>query len=246
MLFIIKNIRRKLTQNNKVGTYLLYAFGEIVLVVLGILIAVSIDGKREENKEQAKVQMILKDIKNDLQADIDELSAHHLKMITVLSRFDSVKLRLQHDTSTVYTLKKIAQEDFNYAASTFPSLNDQTYNMIYSTGELSLIPDSLYRELKEYYDLNTKLRRDLSTFLHLYLVKISEHLGQFPVNSEYANYLHKSKLSSELWALSSEKEFLISFNELASNRRVYMADAKNYSKILAESAEEITEKFFLP
>lgn len=165
MLFLLRNIRQKLMQNKKVGTYLIYAIGEIVLVVLGILVAVAIDGKREEAKEQGKIDTILKAIGNDLKADIDSHGLHHLEMNEKLSRYDSVKFRIQHDTATIYSLIKIAKEHFTYGTATFPALNDQTYNMIQSTGELSLISDSLYRALKAYYDLNVKLRKDLNTFL---------------------------------------------------------------------------------
>lgn len=49
MLFFLRNIRRKmLSRNSRVFSYLLYALGEIFLVVVGILIAVQIDNWNEE------------------------------------------------------------------------------------------------------------------------------------------------------------------------------------------------------
>ncbi|MEQ8239661.1 MAG: DUF6090 family protein [Cyclobacteriaceae bacterium] len=56
--------------NNKFTTYLLYAIGEIVLVVVGILIAVSIDNwntsRIESKKEQVYIHNIQRDLKEQL------------------------------------------------------------------------------------------------------------------------------------------------------------------------------------
>lgn len=70
MLFLLRKIRRKLiSTDNKVVTYLLYAIGEIVLVVVGILIAVSIDSWKQErtNKDlgETYTKRLIEDIKGD-------------------------------------------------------------------------------------------------------------------------------------------------------------------------------------
>jgi uncharacterized membrane-anchored protein YhcB (DUF1043 family) len=51
---------------NKTGKYLKYAIGEIVLVVIGILIALSINNWNENLKSQAKELKIIKELKTDL------------------------------------------------------------------------------------------------------------------------------------------------------------------------------------
>lgn len=58
-------------EKNKVTSYLLYAIGEIVLVVIGILIAVSIDNWNEQRKTEAKIKSILKEIQEDIATDIE-------------------------------------------------------------------------------------------------------------------------------------------------------------------------------
>jgi|GEM_PF-1830886 len=74
MLYLLRQIRRKLlSQDNKVISYLLYAIGEIVLVVIGILIAVQIDDWNENRKKAKLEQKILNEIKVDLQNDLHEI-----------------------------------------------------------------------------------------------------------------------------------------------------------------------------
>ncbi len=54
MIKFFRHIRKQLLTENKFSKYLLYAIGEIVLVVIGILIALSINNwnKRKVNREK--------------------------------------------------------------------------------------------------------------------------------------------------------------------------------------------------
>ena len=51
---------------NKTGKYFKYAIGEVILVVIGILIALSINNWNENLKSQAKELKIIKELKTDL------------------------------------------------------------------------------------------------------------------------------------------------------------------------------------
>ena len=55
MMRFFKNIRQKLAFENKVMAYLRYAVGEILLVVIGIIIALQINNWNEERKDATLV-----------------------------------------------------------------------------------------------------------------------------------------------------------------------------------------------
>jgi uncharacterized membrane-anchored protein YhcB (DUF1043 family) len=59
---------------NKTGKYFKYAIGEIVLVVIGILIALSINNWNENQKNTKWEQRFLKDLRNELQSDLSQLN----------------------------------------------------------------------------------------------------------------------------------------------------------------------------
>ena len=60
-------------EQNKTGKYLKYAFGEILLVVIGILIALQINNLNEARKTRTKEMAYLKNVKADLNLSILEI-----------------------------------------------------------------------------------------------------------------------------------------------------------------------------
>lgn len=66
MLRFFRKIREKLLTEGKVKSYLLYAVGEILLVVVGILIAFQIDNWNEDRVKRTQEFKILSQIQSDL------------------------------------------------------------------------------------------------------------------------------------------------------------------------------------
>lgn len=65
MIRFLRKVRHKLVADNKVCKYLIYALGEIILVVIGILIAVAINNSQQNKVLQKKEQTYLKGLKNE-------------------------------------------------------------------------------------------------------------------------------------------------------------------------------------
>lgn len=66
MIKFFRTNRQEMLTENKFTKYLLYAIGEIVLVVIGILIALSINNWNENKKTKAKEVNVLEEIKRSL------------------------------------------------------------------------------------------------------------------------------------------------------------------------------------
>src|SRR6056300_982378 len=66
MIKFFRKIRYDLMEKNKTGKYLKYALGEIILVIIGILIAVSINDWNGDRKLKIEQQFILKDLKQEM------------------------------------------------------------------------------------------------------------------------------------------------------------------------------------
>ena len=70
---------------NKFSKYLIYAIGEIVLVVIGILIALNINNWNEEHKTQSMEKSVLMDLRSELSANISRLDSIISERENVLS-----------------------------------------------------------------------------------------------------------------------------------------------------------------
>jgi len=73
MIKIFRKIRQQLLTDNKFRKYLLYAIGEIVLVVIGILIALQINNSNEYHKKNIQETKFLLNIKNEFIKNQEEL-----------------------------------------------------------------------------------------------------------------------------------------------------------------------------
>ena len=78
MIKFFRRIRQRLLSENKFSKYLLYAIGEIALVVIGILIALYINNQNEVRKSEERVEVLLGEIMVELEEFI-AASNHQLK-----------------------------------------------------------------------------------------------------------------------------------------------------------------------
>ena len=66
MLTFFRKIRRSLIESGSARKYILYAIGEVILVVIGILIALQINNWNEERKERKMEKIVLEDIHDNI------------------------------------------------------------------------------------------------------------------------------------------------------------------------------------
>jgi hypothetical protein len=81
MLRFYSNLRRQLLGEGKAGKYLKYALGEILLVVIGILIALQINNWNEQRKMGIAEQEFIAGVKGDLARDKE-----YIKLVVGLAR----------------------------------------------------------------------------------------------------------------------------------------------------------------
>lgn len=155
-------------KENRVSKYLLYAIGEIVLVVIGILIALQINNNNELNKAREKELKYLKNIKTDLLLNIDNINSFIKKRESSIASANAI---LEY-----YEGKPLTDlDDFNnnclnvYIWHKFYQINN-TFLELTNSGNLALISndsiknqllniDALYKELKgeeEHYRFDTE------------------------------------------------------------------------------------------
>ena len=74
MINFFRKIRKKLADDNKPLKYMRYAIGEIILVVIGILIALQINNWNEQRKTINKEKGYIRSIYQDFQKDLNRIN----------------------------------------------------------------------------------------------------------------------------------------------------------------------------
>ncbi|MCW8980450.1 MAG: DUF6090 family protein [Altibacter sp.] len=139
MLKFFRNIRRGLLTENRFGKYVLYAIGEIILVVIGILIALSINNANERRITREKEQTYLKGLENEFEASKLKLQT----LIEVNKRsYQSAKalLVLLQDTATTPEEARLSQLLYDaFAFEIAYNPNNSLLDEIINSGSLNAI-----------------------------------------------------------------------------------------------------------
>jgi hypothetical protein len=100
MARIFNSIRQRLLKENRLTRYLVYAIGEIVLVVIGILIALQINNNNDLRKARARELRYLENIKSDLLANQEKVNAFIAVRTNCISATQRVIAKIDGDTIT--------------------------------------------------------------------------------------------------------------------------------------------------
>jgi hypothetical protein len=146
MIKLFRKIRQNLLTENKFSKYLIYAIGEIILVIIGILIALSINNWNEKNKLKSSEQNLLKDLKVEVSDNIealDEVISEHEKSYVAAQEiqklFDNREAFNKMSETTFSELHRKMGQNWTYDP------NNGILNSIVSSGQ---IKDISNKELK--------------------------------------------------------------------------------------------------
>ncbi|NNK17522.1 MAG: hypothetical protein HKP49_00055 [Maribacter sp.] len=154
MISFFRRLRNKLLSQNKFYKYLLYAIGEIVLVVIGILIALQINNWNEEQKNISLEKELLEGIHNDLARDTLQINNRffrsYIDLLQSKKRYDSV-VNLDDNKIKIKFLDSLFQRCIRQRNTFFPITG--TYKTIINSGLSGIIRDKvLFKRIQELYD----------------------------------------------------------------------------------------------
>ena len=142
MIKFFRKIRQKLLSENKFSKYLVYAIGEIVLVVIGILIALQINNWNENRKNEEQGIIQKKALKIELENDLETLISDIAYVKKELKINKSHAERLSSKSSNLDTLVKIFRYEFDGTSNSLDELNKTTFNSLESTSCLLYTSDA--------------------------------------------------------------------------------------------------------
>jgi hypothetical protein len=188
MIKIFRPIRKELIKRNKFERYLAYAFGEVILIIIGILIAIAINeqSKIKKNLELRDVYII--QLNGEADRNQKELTSLKNEATEMLKELDTLFQLLD---SKAYDNPKLSLKSFVLIASNKFHPIMITYENLKFSGDLKLFD-------------NLNLRNSISeTYETFYPIKRYESLDQEAVAAFYENFL-MPKVRFKHMGMSSE------------------------------------------
>ena len=200
MINFFRKIRQRLLTENKVSKYILYAIGEILLVVIGILIALSINNWNQERINNIEAKTNIKAIYNDLINDTLLLSQRVTLYKGLLQHNNELIDETRSDTANLETFINVAK-NFNPTFRDINAFNNSTLSSIESTGKLDLLNKNLKNELLEYKLLQESSLNDRNVDIYL------NHINNFSTKYKFGVFPNKylSQLNS---TFKDEQEYV--------------------------------------
>lgn len=172
MLRLFRKFRKNMIEKGNLRTYLVTAFGEIVLVVIGILVALQIDDINQRNQDRKAETKVLTRLMADIDADFQRLSfidTSYLKNLAEISEVYQILGMNEIEDPTL--LEKVGL--FNGADIKDVNSVRATFDEMLNSGNIyKLKNDTLIGQTIEYYrlvDENTyQSREDRREFRNLF------------------------------------------------------------------------------
>ena len=253
MIKFFRKIRQNLLSQGKVSKYLLYATGEIILVVIGILIALQINNRNEQTKLKKSAEIQLSQLYQYISDDLTLLNALNDNIENSLISCQKLSGQFQQikpfdSLTTTYILDNLLERNFYSNTSAYDRLNQ--------SGEFSILPRSLQNDIIHYYNLlnrvkereeisNTFIKKDLEPYyFDEYSIYHRKGSNLHPIFSEYHKYdkrqpveldveriKNDNKMSTLIFAryyqIKNQQELYVEAIELAQNIKVLIENQLN-------------------
>ncbi len=155
MLFLFRKLRKSEMQKKSFVKYFKYAIGEIILVVVGILIALQINNWNSSRIQQNKEQSYLKEIQNSLYKDslaLAEVLSFNKEKVQIVNRMMKIFVDSLNNQQRAEIFEKESDE-FVYYRTFEPSRT--VFNNLIGTETIDLIRDvKLKNMISNYYEID--------------------------------------------------------------------------------------------
>ncbi len=177
MIKFFRHIRLNLMETGKTAKYFKYAIGEIILVVIGILIALSINNWNERTKLKIEEQKLISSLIKEIESNVDKLK------ISINNNQTIVKM------SSTFLKNAASNQDFDYKVSNIPSLfayssnkiESSILNEILGTNSRALISNETFieqlRVLKRNYNRSLKTEFYVDEYWNNQIAQLMNELG---------------------------------------------------------------------
>lgn len=152
MINFFRKLRQRFLTEKKLGRYLTYAAGEIILVVIGILIAVQVNNWNIQRKQVIKEKQYLSEIRKSLSQDLEEIHASLAYNLKKDSCINEAIVLLTLDIDNIERTFRFYELYGTLTNFVIFIKNDVAFKNMVTAESIALIRnDSLRKAISEYY-----------------------------------------------------------------------------------------------
>ena len=220
MISVFRKLRKKMA-----GGYLNYAIGEVVLVVIGILLALQINNWNEGRKTKITIRNSLFALKTDLIQDSLLITERRPFIIEQYLLNESLRARVAKPNATLDTLIHIMRHEFNPNWSVQIIYNTNAYNSLNQTGLIENLPDSLKSTIKNFYNKKFSLHDRVEKTTNDYREKITSYVntytfGSTPIHDQGA------LIDSLVWVHIDPAHLASAYQGISNFKRILFTETK--------------------
>lgn len=149
MIRIFRKIRNSLINSNQLSKYAAYAIGEILLVMIGILLALQVNNWNENRKERRLEKQILIELKSNLESDMEIFQMLQDRIQTKKEGINNTLSYLSQETNPEDSV--FFPGFFKMASGIAFSYNNGTYETLKSIGINIISNDVLRKSIQDLY-----------------------------------------------------------------------------------------------
>ncbi|MEM1260721.1 MAG: DUF6090 family protein [Bacteroidota bacterium] len=246
MIKFFRRIRQKLVSENRFSKYLVYAIGEIVLVVIGILLALQINEWNEAKKAKKEETEALKNLEQEFRSNEKDL---RLQQIIVTTAYESNKHLMDLFNKEKSTFKEINIDSLIFFSVEFDrySPSQNVLQDLLQSGRLALISNDSLRNLlfdwtrvlnvveERYVDCNEKLREELIPYLsQKYVFKDIDRYGRLNWKNQSEFKIDKTAVFEDMIYENLTDDFMYRLDR-------YFLELKKLETIINKIQEQIDD-----
>lgn len=230
MIKLFRNVRRNIVteppertfsvrSRGKTSKYFKYAIGEIILVVIGILIALQINNWNERSKTSLEIKKSLQALKNDLIQDTVLISENLREVNHQYQLNELFRQRVAKPNATLDTLINIAKHEFipNWNDPIF--YNTNAYSSLNETGLLEELSDTLKGQIKNFYNCKFHQNSMVEKATNDYRKKLVDYVDSYTFGST-ALHDQGALIDSLVWETIDSGHLAASFQGMSNFKRI--------------------------
>ncbi|MBO0323145.1 hypothetical protein J0X14_12630 [Muricauda sp. CAU 1633] len=237
MIKFFRKIRQKLLSENKFSKYLLYAVGEIVLVVIGILIALQVNNWNESRKNAIVRKNYSISLISDFKKDSLDLNNLIVRLKADSTVFEVIQKRIKASQSEPDTIAKLFRYKFPFLVRVDYSFNNTTLvslvgnNTVHYPADIRQSMATLIKEQNDFINANTSM-------IDKYFDILNEK-SSYPLQGYFFD--GGTEIQDKIWAQNDPLVLAADFERLADYKFAYTQLILRFSQHIQDYTHTLKE-----